>query len=396
MKTAFAKDIEFSGRGLSPFELENRAIKRCLEVGLTFNGFVIPFAGIKSRIELSCDETGMSKDYSLRHFLGGSINGEELKRNEAIYIKEIKEICSKAGKEFHGWDGEYKDQQTKCKILCPEHNKYLTPKISHVLNGSHQLGCTKCAQEARTKGQFGGMEHDEIMQYRDSLARGIVERKGYVYRGMTEWLGSHDTYVKAYCPKHSTEWKSKYCYFVGSRKTCTCPECNNEFRVSMLKREYSGDVTFYIQTLDDKFVKFGITSRDVTTRMREQSGLSIFEHKLIFEHTFNPGWLAQDLENEIKLRFNCRAVNINDMRDGWSETIMIEDLPNLQQMVYDYMTNLPEEAGLWVSPKDQFNDDSFELSYHFYGTTDPNPITMTPLSDEEVEQTLSRMFTNAL
>ncbi|EIC3047340.1 hypothetical protein LAB19_001675 [Salmonella enterica subsp. enterica serovar Manhattan] len=389
MKTAFAVEIEFSGRGISPAEYENRVIKRCLEVGLKFEGFVLPFAGNRSKIELSCEETGLTKVYNLRHFLDGSINGEELKRNETTYTKEIEEICSKAGKEFHGWDGEYKGQETKCKVLCVEHNKYLKPKISRILDGSHKLGCSECAKAARLKGCFDGKEHDEVMEHRVSVAKRIVERKGYVYNGMTEWLGSRKTYVKAYCLKHSVEWETRYSSFVGSRKTCTCPECHKEFRLGMLKREYSGDVNFYIQLLDDKFVKFGITSRDVKTRMKEQSGLSIFEHKLIFEHTFNPGWLAQDLENEIKFRFNCRAVNINDMRDGWSETIMIEDLPNLQQMVYDYMTNLPEEAGMWVSPKDKFNEDTFELTEHFYGVTDPHPQELW--TEEQLEAALNAL-----
>ncbi len=382
MKTAFAKDIPFIKKtcGKSPTDYEQEIIAK-FEPEFIYGGFILPWAAGNTYFRLINRETGEHKDYKIKKLK--DTNGGELHQTEkAVWIKLDKK-ASQHNKRLIGWvDGWKGRNKTKAEFLCLSHNETLTPDVNYALKDDCDLSCRQCMSDRMQYVRSGGRTREDVLRDKGEVILHRCGIKGYDFHGFTgNLLTLKDTRFKTSCRCHGVEWESE----LRRANTFTCPECIKEQLVQLTNRTYTGSAYFYIQLLDDKYIKFGITTRKPETRMREQERKSNFNHKLIFAHRFEEGWKAADIEHEIKQRFNCYAAPYKDFKDGWSETIMIADLKNLQQLVYDYFTNEPEEADMWVSPKDIFNEDTLEMNIHFYGETDPHPQEFNFYTEDELE-----------
>ncbi|HAK5372913.1 TPA: hypothetical protein H1V70_000138 [Salmonella enterica] len=386
MKLAFAKDIEFIKRtcGKSPAEYEQEIIAK-FEPDFKFGGFILPWAGAKTYYRLHNPETGEFKDYQINK-IRQTNGGEMLQTEKAVWLK-MKRKCAQKGKRFDGWDGEWKGRnKTKAVCVCLEHNEIMKPSLIHALKDNFDFDCKRCRADKSQFVRSGGRTREDVLAERQSS---IIERckvKNYTFLGFAGDMSVlKDTHFKVRCNNHGVEWDSE----LRRGDSFTCPDCIKDQLVKLTNRTYEGTAHFYIQLLDDKYIKFGITTRDPIIRMREQERKSNFDHKLIFTHQFNEGWKAADIEHEIKNRFKCYAAPYKDFKDGWSETLDIDELPNLQQLVYDYLTNEPEESDMWVSPKDVFDEDTFEMKIHFYGNVHPYQFSVNSddyYAEEEIEQ----------
>ncbi|EMW0060156.1 hypothetical protein ABIV32_001568 [Salmonella enterica subsp. enterica] len=377
---AFAKDIVLtSTRGKSPSAYEQEIITK-FEPTFKFGGFILPWAGAKTLYRLYNPETGEFKDYRINK-LSDTNGGELLQTEKAVWLK-LERKCEIKGKRFDGWDGEWKGRnKTKAVCMCLEHNEIIKPSVNHALKDSFDFDCPRCRTDRVQYTRSGRKTRKEVIAEKCPVILSRCEVKNYTFIGFNTRPTLRDTRFKTRCNHHGTEWESR----LALAETFTCPDCIKDQLVQLTNRTYTGSAYFYIQLLDDKYIKFGITTRDPQIRMREQERKSNFNHRLIFTHQFNEGWKAADIEHEIKKRFKCYAAPYKDFKDGWSETIEIEELPNLQQLVYDYLTNEPQEADMWLSPKDIFDEDTFELHTHFYGGVLPQQFTITELPEDELE-----------
>ncbi|EFY9944134.1 hypothetical protein B5H70_001008 [Shigella boydii] len=367
MKLAYAAEIPFvkKTRGLSPEEYQQRIITK-LEPAFVFGGFILPWKGNHTYFRLYNLDTQEYKDYKLRK-LEDTNGGELFQTEKAVWLK-MESRCNEKGKKFLGWQGEWKGRnKTKARVLCPTHNQIMTPSLLHALKDDFDFDCKFCMAEKVQRAR-SGKTFDEVIKDKETLINARCETTLYIFKGFiinTQHL--KDVKFKTYCKSHNHEWESH----LRCADSFTCPLCIKDQLVQLSNRTYQGKASFYIQLLDDKFIKFGITTRKPEERMREQTRKSNFTHRLIFTHEFENGWKAVDLEHEVKQRFKTHAAPYKDFKDGWSETLTIDELPHLQQLVYDYLTNQPDEANMWVSPKDVFDDDTFKLHTHFYGINKP-------------------------
>ncbi|EGN9734609.1 hypothetical protein IS300_003649 [Salmonella enterica] len=382
MKTAFAKDIPFIKKtcGKSPTDYEQEIIAK-FEPEFIYGGFILPWAAGNTYFRLINRETGEHKDYKVKKLK--ETNGGELHQTEnAVWLKLDKK-ASQHNKRLIGWvDGWKGRNKTKAEFLCLVHNETLTPDVNYALKDDCDLSCRQCMSDRMQYVRSGGRTREDVLRDKGEVILHRCGIKGYDFHGFTgNLLTLKDTRFKTSCRCHGVEWESE----LRRANTFTCPECIKEQLVQLTNRTYTGSAYFYIQLLDDKYIKFGITTRKPEMRMKEQERKSKFNHKLIFAHQFEEGWKAADIEHEIKQRFNCYAAPYKDFKDGWSETIMIADLKNLQQLIYDYLTNEPDEADMWVSPKDIFNEDTLEMNIHFYGETDPHPLEFNFYTEDELE-----------
>lgn len=369
MKLAFAKDIDFVKRtnGKSPLEIEQEIIDKVSPTGLIYSGLILPFKGSTGKYRVTHPDTGEFKDYAIKHF--NNFTGTELFSTEKAALVSIKWKCEKLGKEFVEWDGGWKGfAKTKAVIMCKEHGRTLNPKLVYALKDDVPLACSGCRGDIVHKKSNGGKTRHEVRQEKQAIIESRCEKMNYTFKGFSGDLRySYATKFVIHCNKHNVTWESTKCTI----HKFTCPECRKEQLIQLSNRTYTDKANFYIQLLDDKFIKFGVTTRDIKIRMYEQTRKSNFNHKLIFLHEFAEGWKALDLEHEVKQRFKTHAVPYKDLPDGWSETLTIDELPHLQQLVYDFLTNPPDEADMWVSPKDIFDEDTFKLHTHFYGINKP-------------------------
>ncbi|WP_097758674.1 hypothetical protein [Escherichia coli] len=353
----FAKDIPYNRKGgTSPREYEKIITEKCKEYNLIFCGFIAPYKGTRTKIAISDGKN--EKEILLISFLRKKNNSFKY-TDEDAHIEFAKSECHKQGAVFLGWAGGKFDRVENAKMIlrCHAHNYVWDTRRYTQLRRNDKIYCPIC---------LGITPEQELRKQ----AIELCDKHDVDFIDWAEPFKGKETKMHLRCRKHNIEWKKTSFYLVNLRGSCNCPECTARIKVANKMGYYESidkPHTLYIQLLDDKYIKFGVTCRDPHIRMKEQANKSNFTHKLVFSHTFIEGWRAYDLECEIKDRFKCYAAKYHEMKDGWSETIHIDELSNLQQMIYDYLTNQPEDAGLWVSPKDTIDEENEEVQTYFYG-----------------------------
>ena len=93
---------------------------------------------------------------------------------------------------------------------------------------------------------------------------------------------------------------------------------------------------FYIHNVDNKFLKFGITSGSVEGRRIGIESNSDFKHELIFRRTFNDRLLCAAIERSIKLSFETNVAPAGSMTDGITETVNMEHLDQIIKIVNSF------------------------------------------------------------
>lgn len=311
----------------SPREFADKVIERCKLVDHTFLGFSGEWKGKLTRSVIQCNKHGSVYDVSSNSFYAKKvIVGCPQCRGvmtEEEATKFIEEKCKDLDYEFLGFVGGWKSQITKMILRCKKHDHIWKNTKFFDFKNHGTCGCKKCAAE-----QF---KTEYVVPVENALSR--IEDKckklGYEYIGVDgEWIGTANSWIKLKCTKHDAEFSVRYCTF--SRNAKGCPKCSSSgYRPSEMGY-------FYIQTLDDKFIKFGVTNELPETRMKQHMQKSKFAHKLVYVKQSVDGWIPWELEKEIKRTYQCGVVDKSMLKDGYTETLHITDLDSIIKLADTY------------------------------------------------------------
>ena len=123
---------------------------------------------------------------------------------------EFKEKANEVHNNFYDYShSDYKDNQTKVKIICPTHGEFLQIPNTHLKGG----GCYKCALENRRLTQFEFIRRSNI-----------IHNNFYDY-SQSEYKNSI-TKIKIICPTHGEFFQCANNHLQGSR----CYKCSVENR----------------------------------------------------------------------------------------------------------------------------------------------------------------------
>lgn len=347
MKLAFANEIVFvktHPNQKTPEEVQARIIKQCEKHGLTFDGFVLPYvSGVEARFQVSYQPTGLSSIHALKQL--NQINGGSLKRNEEGYKIQLTERGKQEGKQFLGWDGEYNHVKgTKAKFLCLKHNEEFTTPLN--LAFRRNLNCSCCTAESNLARRNGCNTLTELRAKREAQIKELCKEFGYTFVcWLSEEKGVRETLLRCNCPYHG-DWD------LTTREPCDrgiliCPDCLSNQR-SLETGEYNlrridktRPTYLYIQKLGDEFIKIGFASNS-KKRMQQQAKLSTYKHELIFNHLFEKGWQAIDLEKGLKIHVKGKTASKHDVPDGWTETRPIKTLKKALNFINEYIAANPD------------------------------------------------------
>lgn len=184
--------------------------------------------------------------------------------------------------------------------------------------------CSKAKTIAKTIAKEEAEKIVRLNERTDFVYDRIIERNketGFILRGIVGDMQGTDFIIRQRCPTHNHNFSVTWTSFKGGTKGCKY--CNTSaFRTDI-------PVYFYIQSLDDRYIKFGVTNRKVERRMIEQQRESVFTHRLIKSFRFSKGEHASKLEKLIKTKYECGVVSRDDLRDGYTETLPFEALPEI-------------------------------------------------------------------
>ncbi|HFL6569421.1 TPA: hypothetical protein ACGWHI_003461 [Salmonella enterica] len=164
----------------------------------------------------------------------------------------------------------------------------------------------------------------------------ILKKCGYTFLG---YKGEQQ--ISFYCPYHDKE-TTRYTYDVKKQGFAYCDDCLSVMRAgnigfyNNLKGYKCAPVSIYVQSLGDKFGKYG-TSKNPELRLEQQSRHSIFEHKLLFTYEFKDGWKAIDLEEGLRQNFKGKKARKKDMPDGHTETFSARMMDDVLEFIRNYI-----------------------------------------------------------
>ncbi|EEL0007023.1 GIY-YIG nuclease family protein [Salmonella enterica] len=330
-------------------ETESKVSVKCDELNYTLNGFVVSDDKPSDMyLSLTCNEhnetwnttrvkrflskshTGCTGCFAHKRAVGGKTTPKEkLLANAIKACEKFNLICNGIVE-----DGVV-NQRSKIMVACAEcgHDMGATRYTELVTRGRVCDVCSRTKVLAAREQMKKDKEAERLANRIEHITDSVNERNaetGYILEGVEGDIFSKQFKIKQYCPEHDHRFVVSWDSFKGGTKGCKyC--CTSAFRKDK-------PVNFYIQTLDDRYIKFGVTNRNVKRRMIEQQRESVFSHELVTSYRFVNGEYADKLERLIKKRFKCGVVNRLDMRDGYTETLPINELSKLITMTHEFVS----------------------------------------------------------
>ncbi|EIA3271117.1 GIY-YIG nuclease family protein [Salmonella enterica] len=339
-------------------ETESKVSVKCDELNYTFNGFVVDDCSPSDMLlSLTCNEHNETWNTTrAKRFLNESASGctgcfahkravgGKTTPKDKLLANAIK-ACEKFSLICNGIEeSEYINQYSMIKVSCAECMQPLKSVRYDKLISRGRV-CRECSHAkviAEREQVKKDKEAERLANRIEHITDSVNERNaetGYILEGVEGDIFSQRFKIKQYCPEHKHRFAVTWDSFKGGTKGCKyC--CTSAFRKDK-------PVNFYIQTLDDRYIKFGVTNRNVKRRMIEQQRESVFSHELVTSYRFVNGEYADKLERLIKKRFKCGVVNRLDMRDGYTETLPINELSKLITMTHEFVS--VSKAGIEIN-----------------------------------------------
>lgn len=363
--------------------------------GIEILGYVEPFIGCDTKMILRCRQEHEWKTCSISNFKHGNscpICSGKKPLTWETELPILEEIAQKKGYQVLGYVGEWKGNKTKLDLLCHCGNRWQSTAI-HQFKGGR--GCPQCRGEntrkaltmsddqhiadffstgkfkegtiftntgTRSKGcrhsiwmvECPVCSHDEYVQagvcdgkfYSEgnNLKRGCipcrcgnyrytedqityrvkkeVEGQGYVWVG---WIGkpsrSHGKF-KYLCLVHGEQTgRANNLLSLGQG----CPQCAGHNQQQL-----------YINIVKDNDIivalKFGI-AKDSDRRLNIQNSRNMFFMERICLYDFSTVKQCKAAERAIKKKLKTGILTERELKDGYTETVSVSDLENLQEII---------------------------------------------------------------
>ncbi|EDH8285866.1 hypothetical protein CB696_19395 [Salmonella enterica subsp. enterica serovar Livingstone] len=332
-------------------ENEGRINAKCAEINYTFNGFVVSDNKPSDMcLSLTCNNhnetwnstttkrflndgaTGCSQCFSHKRKIGGKTTP-----TDKIIANSIA-ACGRLRLIYDGLEeAEYINQYVMVKVSCADCKKQLdSVRYDRLVTEGRGRVCRDCSKARVRARRDADKKEKEEARYskRVEYVYGAINERnketGYILEGIDGDIMTAKFKINQRCPTHDHRFSVVWDSFINRTKGCKyC--CTSAFRSDK-------PVYFYIQTLDDTYVKFGVTNRKVERRMIEQRRESKFEHELVKAYRFENGVYATKLERLIKSKFKCGVVSRDDMRDGYTETLPIFYLSKVMTLTNEFIS----------------------------------------------------------
>lgn len=223
-------------------------------------------------------------------------------------------ICDANNWKSNGFVGRWKNTNTHVNITC---NVCLYSWSSPYTNIVHnKSGCASCAGIARVS-EDGAITRIDL----------ICRNKSYIFDGFVNGWSNIKTKVNLRCAMCDHEWVSSYTSLVHANRGCPCCSKHGYDPSSV------GFFYIYKWTLRDRsFLKYGITS-DPSRRLKQQMKYTAFAPSLVLLYRFEDGSVPLEIERIVDRLGLEPASNKEEFADGYTETIGVQHLDQVKQIV---------------------------------------------------------------
>lgn len=217
---------------------------------------------------------------------------------------------------------KYITAKDKSIFICPIHGEW-EARPDNILHGK---GCPGCRRQKIVE---SNKQKSLQASKRFPIQAAEIHQDKYDY-SKSKYSSVHEQ-VEIICHEHGSFWQSPANHLSGQNG---CPDC------SVFGYRTSKPGWLYLQTLNDEFIKIGITNHTPERRMKEHKKNSSLEHKIVGKWYFDDGTIPLSIETKIKRSFKCGVVSSFVMEDGHSETMYISELPKVLEMIRNVLINI--------------------------------------------------------
>lgn len=232
--------------------------------------------------------------------------------------RQILPMCSNTGIRFIGWVDNYSGNKSRIILGCNNDNHLNWESSVNNFVSGRGYGCPDCGIQKRAD----MARHDATKIASEGK---VIHGEKYDYTYFTYVCSRTPSSIL--CNRCKNPFNQSYDNHINKKKGC--PSCA-ETGYSRDKAGY-----FYIQSLDDTYIKFGITNISADSRLRKQSSVSIYHHEVIYEWFYDNGHTPPDMETLVKKNFKTKVCSKDNMPEGYTETCDIKDLPKILDLFKD-------------------------------------------------------------
>ncbi|EHH6189095.1 hypothetical protein J8P63_003379 [Salmonella enterica] len=299
------------------------------------------------------------------------------------YENMVIEVCESQGWIYKGIIDGWNKTAQNTRVLILAGGQEFKPMIGAVILGRFKgVGFT-----TPPKKQFARTEEEHL-----KVAQEFYDKHGFDVLGCAEPYKGVDTRLILRCRCHghityksnlhtSRRFGGLICEIVRG----SIIAIQNGYKKLLNNDDIQRPTHVYICFVGDKHIKYGITTKsDPMTRIKEHArvnkGTTITAHKF---YTFDNAWKAADLELGIKLNIRGRKISRSVMPYGFTETLPMKKLEEVQNFIDDYISKnhtepqyLREEIEEWLELGKDFNlteeeiDRVFEEMKHYQDSDD--------------------------
>jgi hypothetical protein len=238
--------------------------------------------------------------------------------------EQFGELCSRKAEQlgytFLGFEGEWKGQNTKIKMLCEKHGDWSSATINTLINGAS--GCPRCKADA--VGEVS-TKPDDVMAA-SFFASGAFHPDTKFWRSERVNKAGWKKYWHMSCPDCGGTGESLRGDLQRGCRPCACNmHRQQECYINWLVDGYDNTVA----------IKFGIANNS-KQRIKRQDRFSAYTLKQHSVYTFPDTASCKKAERECLQELECGVVLKRDMPDGYTETTWVY---NLEKIVEIYERN---------------------------------------------------------
>lgn len=223
---------------------------------------------------------------------------------EALEYKRMKRVIENFGFSFLGFDGEFKGNKTKCKVVCPEHGESANATVNYILSENRPT-CPGCSPHRKSRSR-AAPDEEKIAQF---MITGVFHPDTIFYRserktseGWRHWF--------MVCGECGTVGETADKQLVKGTRSCECPKARQkQAYINLVYNDQDAPVA----------LKFGIAN-SAGNRIDSQNSVNTLKCRQLDVFQFETKMSCLAAEREVKSSVERKFLSKEVFPDGWTET----------------------------------------------------------------------------
>lgn len=233
------------------------------------------------------------------------------KYTESQFATICGRILAEHNCEFVGFHGNFNGQKSKIEARCREHGVWTSTWVNSLM--ASKTGCPVCR---------GGIKKPDSVMIEGFMKSGSFHKDTKFSRIDKKNKRGFKAYWQVDCPVCGETGISTNTNLIEGKKCCAC-------------KGYRQDKAYVMEIREDNrliALKFGVSHNPVK-RVWTLNSKSHYRFSLYTVYQFEDLLSSKRFEELCRLKLDVNIIDSANMRDGWTETTSVDNLPKLLEIL---------------------------------------------------------------